>query len=118
MCARFGYQLPLQSTLIYGTIGFVKLRGGVKIKYNGKEYGSSYGTYSPTIGLGIEHRINYDWNLRLDARYSIPKKKTKTLTFSVDKNATATTPATHLNRYKYNGKVSKITIKFYVTRSF
>ena len=102
MYARLGYQFPLSGTMIYSAFGFAKLIGHLEtVNAENKKVKSSFGTYSPTIGLGIEKRINYDWSIRLDAKYSLTKKKTK-----------------EIEKFKYEGKVSKTAIKLYVTKMF
>ena len=74
MNVRFGYLFPKQGNMVYVMVGFSRTLGKAVGKDNNKEVEQSFGSYFPIIGIGIEHKINYDWNIRLDAKYSITSK--------------------------------------------
>ncbi len=76
MNVRFGYLFPKQGNMVYAMIGFSRTLGKA-IGENAagrKEVEQSFGSYFPIVGFGIEHKINYDWNIRLDVKYSITSK--------------------------------------------
>ena len=114
MSVRFGYQMPLYKSMIYGSIGFSKLIGRSYVKHEDKEYTASFGSYSPTLGLGIERRINYNWNIRLEGLYSVPKKKTKDIT----RLETVANDQVTKHVYETKGRISRFAIRVYVTRTF
>jgi hypothetical protein len=76
MNVRFGYLFPKQGNMVYLMTGFSRTLGKVVGKSaDGKEkIEQSFGSYFPIVGIGIEHKINYDWNVRLDVKYSITSK--------------------------------------------
>lgn len=75
MNVRFGYLFPKQGNMVYAMVGFSRTLGKVVYKdASGKETERSFGSYFPTVGIGFEHKINYDWNVRLDVKYSITSK--------------------------------------------
>ena len=77
MDVRFGYLFPQQGNMIYATLGFARTLGKVVAKTNGrKESEIGFGSYYPTVGLGFEHKIDHNWNVRLDFRYSITSQDT------------------------------------------
>ena len=75
MNVRFGYLFPKQGNMVYAMVGFSRTLGkAVGKDDNDKRVEQSFGSYFPTVGVGIEHKINYDWNIRLDVKYSITSK--------------------------------------------
>ncbi|MBO6056257.1 MAG: outer membrane beta-barrel protein [Alphaproteobacteria bacterium] len=75
MNVRFGYLFPKQGNMVYAMIGFSRTLGKVVYKdAGGREKERSFGSYFPTVGIGFEHKINYDWNVRFDVKYSITSK--------------------------------------------
>ena len=75
MNVRFGYLFPKQGSMVYTLVGFSRTLGKVVWKNpEGKETERSFGSYFPVIGVGFEHKMNYDWNVRLDVKYSITSK--------------------------------------------
>ena len=72
MNVRFGYLFPKQGNMVYALVGFSRTLGKViEKKADGSNNEKSFGSYFPTVGIGIEHKMNYDWNVRLDVKYSI-----------------------------------------------
>jgi hypothetical protein len=67
MDARFGYQLPHKGILPYVTVGFARVIGNVN--------GSSFGSFYPTFGIGIEHKLNQKCNVRFDIRAALTSKE-------------------------------------------
>jgi len=75
MNVRFGYLFPKQGNMIYAMAGFSRTLGKVVWKdANGREAEKSFGSYFPIVGVGFEHKLNYDWNVRLDVKYSFTSK--------------------------------------------
>jgi len=75
MNVRFGYLFPKQGNMVYAMVGFSRTLGkAVGEDENNKTVEQSFGSYFPIVGVGIEHKINYDWNIRLDAKYSITSR--------------------------------------------
>lgn len=76
MNVRFGYLFPKQGNMVYAMAGFSRTLGKAvgKNADGSKEIEQSFGSYFPIVGIGIEHKINYDWNVRLDVKYSITSK--------------------------------------------
>lgn len=78
MDVRLGYQLQ-NGVLPYLTFGFSKENGKVSLydHATGNRLATeSYGSFHPTLGLGIERQLNYRWNVRCDFRISIPSTDT------------------------------------------
>lgn len=73
MNVRFGYQLPKYGSMVYAMVGFSRTLGKVvgKNADGSNDIHEVFGSYYPIVGLGVEHKINYDWNVRLDVKYSI-----------------------------------------------
>ncbi|MDR3180257.1 MAG: porin family protein [Holosporaceae bacterium] len=77
MDVRIGYLLPESGNLIYGTVGFARVVGSVVFKRNNQmdaRYSTSFGSFYPTFGVGMEHKINDTWSIRGDLRMSITSK--------------------------------------------
>ena len=76
MNVRFGYLFPKHGNMVYAMAGFSRTLGKVvgKNADGSKEIEQSFGSYFPIVGIGVEHKINYDWNVRLDIKYSITSK--------------------------------------------
>lgn len=76
MNVRFGYLFPKQGNMVYAIVGFSRTLGKVvgKNADGSEKIEQSFGSYFPVVGIGIEHKINYDWNVRLDVKYSITSK--------------------------------------------
>ncbi|MDR2681999.1 MAG: hypothetical protein LBB29_03060 [Holosporaceae bacterium] len=84
MDVRIGYLLPESGNLIYGTVGFARIVGAVTFRQidgqQGWKQGTnghhkvSFGSFYPTFGLGMEHKIDDTWNVRGDVRMSLTSK--------------------------------------------
>ena len=70
---RFGYQFPRYGNMVYVMVGFSRTLGKVVGKgTNGSsDIHKGFGSYYPIVGVGVEHKVNHDWNVRLDVKYSI-----------------------------------------------
>ncbi len=105
MDVRFGYLFPKQGSMVYLTAGFSRTLGKVVVKtQDGHEVERGFGSYYPTIGLGVEYKLNPRWNVRLDGRYSITSKDS----------------GNHLQGNKgwdYNVKPQRIGIRLALTRN-
>ncbi|MDR0632263.1 MAG: hypothetical protein LBF54_03440 [Holosporaceae bacterium] len=109
MDVRFGYLLPKRGELIYVTVGFARVVGGVAF-YEGSGgnrpgYEGSFGSFYPTLGVGVEHKINHLWNVRGDFRISITSK---------DDNKYLSTRST---TWKYEAKPSRMAFRISITRN-
>lgn len=73
MNVRFGYQFPKYGNMVYSMVGFSRTLGKVvgKAPDGSNDIHKGFGSYYPIVGFGFEHKINYDWNVRLDVKYSI-----------------------------------------------
>ncbi|MDR0580892.1 MAG: porin family protein [Holosporaceae bacterium] len=69
---RPGYLFPLRGALVYATVGVARVRGQVVSKTGSHQ--STFGSYYPTVGIGIEQMINSRWSVRGDIRRSITSK--------------------------------------------
>ena len=74
MNVRFGYLFPKQGSMVYAMVGFSRTLGKAVEGKEDKKVERSFGSYFPIVGIGIEYKINYDWSIRLDAKYSITSK--------------------------------------------
>lgn len=104
MDIRFGYQFPKYRTLPYFTFGFSKMRGSILLYKNSDEKPvrkQSFGSFYPTVGFGVEHKLNHKWNLRGDCRVSISSKD----------------DSKKIGNYSLEGKPSKISFRLAVTRN-
>lgn len=105
MDVRFGRQLPHYGSLVYVTVGFARVIGEVTFYSNNKSAKYSFGSFYPTLGLGIEKKINNDWNIRGDVRFAITSK---------DDNKDAKIDKTE---WKYEGKPNRVAFRISVTRN-
>ncbi len=105
MNVRFGYLFPKQGNMIYAIVGFSRTLGKVVEKRSdGKAVEGTFGSYYPVVGVGLEHKINYDWNVRLDVKYSI----------------TSEDSGRHMSRnasWKYDAKPQSVGIRLAITRN-
>ena len=105
MNVRFGYLFPKQGNMIYAIVGFSRTLGKVVGRRSDEsEVEATFGSYYPVVGVGIEHKINYDWNVRLDVKYSITSKDS-------DRRVHANT------MWKYDVKPQSVGVRFSVTRN-
>ncbi len=105
MNVRFGYLFPKQGNMVYTMIGFSRTLGRVvERRANGKEIEKTFGSYFPTVGIGFEHKIDYDWNVRFDVKYSITSKDS-------DKRASGNAA------WKYDAKPQSVGVRFSITRN-
>lgn len=75
MNLRLGYLFPKQGSMVYALLGFSRTLGKVVEKRNDNIVNEKgFGSYYPTVGLGIEHKIDHNWNVRMDVKYSITSK--------------------------------------------
>ncbi|MDR1982228.1 MAG: porin family protein [Holosporaceae bacterium] len=110
MDVRFGYLFPEHGYLVYTTVGFARVIGKVAFKdtvqRRAKDPEGTFGSFYPTFGAGVEHKINHLWNVRGDFRISITSKDdNKSLRVSRNSN------------WKYEGKPSRLAFRISVTRS-
>lgn len=106
MDVRLGRLFPQQGNLVYGSFGFTRVFGRVYFDGNNgaREYGS-FGSFYPTIGIGIEHKIGNMCNVRCAAQYTITTKD--------NKHATRVGNTT----WQREGKPNRFSIGVAVTRS-
>ncbi|MDR2794585.1 MAG: outer membrane beta-barrel protein [Holosporaceae bacterium] len=107
MDVRIGLQLPESGNLIYGTIGLARVVGSVVFMRGDQidnRYSVSFGSFYPTFGLGLEHKINDFWNIRGDLRISLTSK---------DDGKQCKTDRT----WTFDAKPSKFSIRLSVTYS-
>lgn len=109
MDVRFGYLLPKQGSLVYATIGFARVVGKL-VFYEGsgrnrRGQEGSFGSFYPTFGVGLEHKINHLWNVRGDFRISITSK---------DDNKYLNTRSAN---WKYEAKPNRIAFRISITRN-
>ena len=105
MNVRFGYLFPKQGNMVYTMIGFSRTLGkAVEKRADGREFDATFGSYFPTVGIGVEHKINYDWNVRFDVKYSITSKDS-------DKRSPGS------GAWKYDAKPQSVGVRFSVTRN-
>ncbi len=108
MDVRFGYQFPQHGTLAYLTAGFARIIGKAafyRSNDNSPSAKKSFGSFYPTVGFGLEYKMNHKWNLRGDFRYSITNK---------DDNKYVKLDA---NEWKFDAKPNRFAIRFSVTRN-
>ncbi|GHT95109.1 hypothetical protein FACS1894122_12350 [Alphaproteobacteria bacterium] len=75
MDVRLGYLFPQSGNLLYVTIGFTRILGRATFPQDKERRGEvSFGSFYPTFGFGIEHKINHNWNIRGDFRISLTSK--------------------------------------------
>ncbi|MDR3151235.1 MAG: outer membrane beta-barrel protein [Holosporaceae bacterium] len=116
MDVRLGYLFPESGNLAYFTVGFARVIGRTvfreystnrnirgSARYIEKE--KSFGSFYPTFGCGIEHKLNQDWDVRCDLRMSITSK---------DDNKSHTSGN---NDWSYDAKPSRFAIGISITRS-
>ncbi|MDR0678518.1 MAG: porin family protein [Holosporaceae bacterium] len=110
MDVRFGYLFPEHGYLIYTTVGFARVLGKVSfqsdIARRRENPKGTFGSFYPTFGAGIEHKINHLWNVRGDFRISITSKDD-------DKHLTVS----RTSHWKYEAKPSRVAFRISVTRS-
>lgn len=105
MDVRFGRQLPHYGALVYTTVGFARLIGETMFYSSNMDAKRSFGSFYPNFGLGIEKKINNDWNIRGDVRFAITAK---------DNNKEA-----HMSgvKWKYEGTPNKTSFRISVTKN-
>ncbi|MCR5224809.1 MAG: porin family protein [Alphaproteobacteria bacterium] len=109
MDVRFGYQFPESGSLVYVTVGFARVIGKASFKVNNARRGRrnevSFGSFYPTFGAGVEYKINHNWNVRGDVRYSITSK---------DDNKHMRVNNTD---WKFDAKPSRVAFRISITRN-
>lgn len=105
---RFGYLLPESGNLVFMTAGVSRIFGRVSFG-DEKKPTSSFGSFFPTVGLGFEHRINYNWNWRVDYHYVISSKDNDHKVKTGSKDAPTS--------YTYQGKANRMALRLVITRS-
>ncbi len=106
MNVRFGYLFPKQGNMIYTMVGFSRTLGKVVPKNSdSSNLEKTFGSYFPIVGIGVEHKINYDWNARLDVKYSITSK---------DSNRRIKVKN---DSWVYDVKPQSIGVRFYITKN-
>lgn len=101
---RFGYLFPEHGNLLYLTMGVSRLFGRVSFG-SAKDSRSSFGSFFPTVGLGVEHKLNSNWSMRADYRYVISSKDNEHEV------------ATDSKVYKYRGKADRMSFRLSFIRS-
>ena len=105
MNVRFGYLFPKQGNMVYTMVGFSRTLGKVVERgSHGKEVEGTFGSYYPIVGIGFEHKINYDWNARFDVKYSITSSDSDKRMY---RNAA----------WKYDAKPQSVGVRFSLTRN-
>lgn len=102
MDVKFGYQLPKYSSLLYVTAGFARVLG--QVSFDAGRTTSTYGTFHPTIGVGIVKKINDSWNFMVDLKYIIASK---------DNNKEYHAAS---GRYVYDAKPQNLSIRLAITK--
>ncbi len=110
MDVRIGYLFPLRGTLVYFTAGFARLFGRVSFDRDiggrrRNESGGSFGSFYPTLGVGVEYKFNQTWNGRCDYRYCITSKD--------DERGFNTGNAV----WKWRAKPNRMSVRLSLTRS-
>lgn len=104
MDVRFGYQFPQYGTLAYVTAGFARVLGEMGAYNNGNNVAKmTFGSFFPTVGFGLEHRVNQTVNLRGDVRFTIGSKEKK----EAKVNGANWTFEAKPNRYAFRISVTK-----------
>ncbi|MDR2067468.1 MAG: porin family protein [Holosporaceae bacterium] len=99
MDVRFGYLFPEHGSMIYITAGFARVVGKVTFDKGATE--GSFGSFYPTFGVGLEHKINHRWNVRGDFRIALASK---------DDNK-------YSHGWKYEAKPGRIAFRVSITRN-
>ncbi len=110
MDVRFGYQLPENGSLVYLTAGFARVLGktAFAVTTNNRKHKTievSHGSFYPTFGVGLEYKVNHNWNVRGDFRFSITSK---------DDNKYV---RVNNSTWKFDAKPSRIAFRISVTRN-
>lgn len=108
MDVRFGYQFPKYAALTYVTLGFARVIGKAAFYAPNAAESSddrTFGSFYPTVGVGLEYKVNHLWNVRGDLRYSITSK---------DDNKDARVGA---NAWKFDGKPNRCAFRISLTRT-
>lgn len=103
--ARVGYLFPKSGNLVFATAGMSRIFGRTSFGKDTKKTETSFGSFFPTIGCGFEHKINHNWNFRVDARYVISSKENEQ---SVKADSKV---------FKYEGKANRVAVRIAITRS-
>jgi opacity protein-like surface antigen len=107
MYVRIGYLLPEQGMLVYFATGFARVLGRVAFgPENNKNLEKSFGSCYPTVGFGVEYKMNHLWNLRGDFRFSITSKDDFNKSINNDKST-----------LKFEAKPDRIFLGISITRS-
>ncbi|MDR2645786.1 MAG: porin family protein [Holosporaceae bacterium] len=96
---RPGCLFSLQGALAYVTIGVARIQGQVISKTS--DHRGTFGSYYPTVGVGVEQMINFKWSIRGDIRMSITSKDN-------DKQ---------LDNWKYDAKPNRIAVRILFIRN-
>ncbi|MBR1734433.1 MAG: outer membrane beta-barrel protein [Alphaproteobacteria bacterium] len=104
MDVRFGCQFPKQGNLLYVTVGFARVLGEMQADNNGTINKATFGSFFPTAGIGIEHRMNQKVNIRGDFRYTFGSKERKSMPFNG-------------NTAEFQGKPKRFAFRLSVVRS-
>jgi hypothetical protein len=94
---------------VYATIGFARIIGTTALYVsNGNSNASkkSFGSFYPTFGLGAEYKMTYNWNIRMDVRFSITSRDEKA---AVARDAGGT--------WSTAGRPNRAAVRISVTRS-
>ncbi|GHU14293.1 hypothetical protein FACS189449_10770 [Alphaproteobacteria bacterium] len=106
MDVRVGYLFPENGNLLYATIGFARVLGRVTLKKKDANPAEvSFGSFYPTFGVGVEHKVDHNWSIRGDFRMCITSKDDGK---SYKANKT---------EWKFDAKPSRYAFRISVTRS-
>ncbi|GHU16765.1 hypothetical protein FACS189472_02560 [Alphaproteobacteria bacterium] len=107
MDVRLGYLFPESGNLIYATIGFARALGRVTFLKNnqGDTDEVSFGSFYPTFGFGVEHKMNHNWNIRGDFRISLTSADDRKLYRTKEQES------------KFDAKPSRCAFRISVTRN-
>lgn len=105
MNLRLGYLFPKQGNMVYALLGFSRTLGKVVEKRNDNIVNEKgFGSYYPVVGLGVEHKINHNWNVRMDVKYSISSKDSEDRRHGKDK-------------WHYSVRPKNVGVRFSITRN-
>jgi opacity protein-like surface antigen len=103
MDIRFGRLYPQHGCLGFVSVGFARVLGRALFDAGSCYSQESFGSFYPTLGAGVEKKINHVWNIRADIKYSVTSKD--------DNKYIRNSP------WKFDGKPSRTALRLSVTRS-
>jgi hypothetical protein len=70
---KFGYLLPTHESMVFAKLGVSQIGGSYCYKENGLESSADFKVYIPSVGVGIERKINKKLGASLEADLSIKR---------------------------------------------